>query len=320
MPMGPSRRPWPEAFVWHLLPSGEPHATTLCRTPVFETNLSRRPTSCVFPVPTAKRPNARHRRRPSQNYGEHAALRGFPFLSSRARCDLRPHQEVHRDEDHHGFLSPTSGQTFVDGHEVLAVHRSPEVARLPARACTHLPRHARTRLSAIRRSVRGLGRVERAWSIERVADQCGITPRLGQQISRSQRVSPAVGLAQALLHSPPIPPSTSPPRGSTPTRSSKSAIDSRDRPEAYRHPEHTHSQRGLVTCDRVIIINRRLVADGSTDSFTVRARGGQMLHVVLALDTVNPDLVLRWPRGSQGRRPRAAGRGLRPYAHGFRSR
>ena len=233
-----------------------------------------------------------------KNYGEHVALRGISFSVEQGEVVgfLGPNGAGKSTAMKilTGFLSPTGGQAFVGGHEVLAdpVAAQRMLGYLPEHAPIYLDMRVRDFLQYIGK-IRGLGRVERARSIERVADQCGITPRLGQQISAlSKGFRQRVGLAQALLHSPPILILDEPTTGLDPNQivEIRNLIREIGRKRTVILSTHILSEV-QATCDRVIIINRgELVADGSTDSVTARTRGGQMLHVVLAPDTVKPSI------------------------------
>ncbi len=232
-----------------------------------------------------------------KSYGEHIALRGISFTVEQGEVVgfLGPNGAGKSTAMKiiTGYLSPTGGQAFVDGHEVLAdpIAAQRLIGYLPEHAPIYLDMRVRDFLQYIGK-IRGLGRVERTRSIERVAAQCGITPRLGQQISNlSKGFRQRVGLAQALLHSPPILILDEPTTGLDPNQivEIRNLIREIGRKRTVILSTHILSEV-QATCDRVIIINRgELVADGSTDDVTARTRGGQMLHVVLAPDTVKPD-------------------------------
>jgi ABC-2 type transport system ATP-binding protein len=232
-----------------------------------------------------------------KNYGEHVALRGISFAVEQGEVVgfLGPNGAGKSTAMKiiTGFMSPTGGQAFVDGHEVLAdpIAAQRLLGYLPEHAPIYLDMRVRDFLQYVGK-IRGLGRVERARSIERVAAQCGIAPRLGQEISNlSKGFRQRVGLAQALLHSPPILILDEPTTGLDPNQivEIRNLIREIGRKRTVILSTHILSEV-QATCDRVIIINRgELVADGSTDEVTARTRGGQMLHVVLAPDTVKPD-------------------------------
>ena len=232
-----------------------------------------------------------------KNYGGHVALRGISFSVEQGEVVgfLGPNGAGKSTAMKiiTGYLAPTGGQAFVDGHEVLAdpIAAQKRIGYLPEHAPIYLDMRVRDFLAYVGR-IRGLGRVERARAIERVADQCGIAPRLGQQISAlSKGFRQRVGLAQALLHSPPILILDEPTTGLDPNQivEIRNLIREIGRKRTVVLSTHILSEV-QATCDRVIIVNKgSLVADGSTDEVTARTRGGQMLHVVLAPGTVKPD-------------------------------
>jgi ABC-2 type transport system ATP-binding protein len=233
-----------------------------------------------------------------KNYGDHVALRGISFSVEQGEVVgfLGPNGAGKSTAMKilTGFIAPTAGQAFVDGHETLAdpIAAQRQLGYLPEHAPIYLDMRVRDFLDYVGK-IRGLGRVERARAIEKVAHQCGITPRLGQEISAlSKGFRQRVGLAQALLHSPPILILDEPTTGLDPNQivEIRNLIREIGRKRTVILSTHILSEV-QATCDRVIIINKgELVADGATADVTARTRGGQMLHVVLAPDTVKPDI------------------------------
>ena len=231
-----------------------------------------------------------------KNYGEHVALRGISFQVEQGEVVgfLGPNGAGKSTAMKilTGYLSPTGGQAFVDGVEVLAdpIAAQRKLGYLPEHAPIYLDMRVRDFLNYVGK-IRGLGRVERARAIERVAEQCGIAPRLGQQISAlSKGFRQRVGLAQALLHSPPILILDEPTTGLDPNQivEIRNLIREIGRKRTVILSTHILSEV-QATCDRVIIINKgELVADGSTADVTARTRGGQLLHVELAPGSVDP--------------------------------
>ncbi len=232
-----------------------------------------------------------------KSYGSHEALRGVSFAIDEGEVVgfLGPNGAGKSTAMKilTGFLAPSAGTAIVAGHEVLsepiAAQRS--IGYLPEHAPIYLDMRVRDYLDYIGK-VRGLGKVERARAIEHTAEQCGITPRLGQPISDlSKGYRQRVGLAQALLHRPPILILDEPTTGLDPNQivEIRNLIRDIGRKRTIILSTHILSEV-QATCDRVIIINRgEIVADGSTDDVTARTRGGQMLNVVLAAGTVKPD-------------------------------
>jgi len=231
-----------------------------------------------------------------KNYGEHVALRGISFKVEQGEVVgfLGPNGAGKSTAMKiiTGYLAPTGGKAFVDGIEVLAdpIEAQKRLGYLPEHAPIYLDMRVRDFLDYVGK-IRGLGRVERARAIDKVAEQCGIAPRLGQQISAlSKGYRQRVGLAQALLHSPPILILDEPTTGLDPNQivEIRNLIREIGRKRTVILSTHILSEV-QATCDRVIIVNKgELVADGSTDDVTARTQGGQLLHIELAPGSVDP--------------------------------
>lgn len=231
-----------------------------------------------------------------KNYGDHVALRGINFTVQPGEVVgfLGPNGAGKSTAMKiiTGYLAPTGGSAWVDGIETLAspIEAQKKLGYLPEHAPIYLDMRVRDYLDYVGK-IRGLGRVERARAIERVAEQCAILPRLGQQISAlSKGYRQRVGLAQALLHSPPILILDEPTTGLDPNQivEIRNLIREIGRKRTVILSTHILSEV-QATCDRVVIINQgQIVADGATDDVTAHTRGGQLLHVVVAPGSVDP--------------------------------
>jgi ABC-2 type transport system ATP-binding protein len=105
-----------------------------------------------------------------------------------------------------GFLNPTSGSISVCGHDVeaepLAARRA--IGYLPEGAPTYADMTARGFLDFIA-DVRELSGKDRQWRLDKVIDQVNIKDVLDQPIDTlSKGYKRRVGLAQAILHDPPV--------------------------------------------------------------------------------------------------------------------
>jgi ABC-2 type transport system ATP-binding protein len=231
-----------------------------------------------------------------KHYGEHRALKGIDFTVDEGEVVgfLGPNGAGKSTAMKiiTGYLAPTAGRALVRGIEVLddPIEAQRNIGYLPEHAPVYTDMRVRDYLQYIGR-VRELGRSELVRAIERVAEQCGITARLGQQVGAlSKGYRQRVGLAQAMLHSPRILILDEPTTGLDPNQ----IVEIRNLiREIGRHKTVILSTHILsevqATCDRVIIINRgQLVADGATDEVTARTQGGQLLNVVLAPGRVAP--------------------------------
>ncbi len=181
-----------------------------------------------------------------------------------------------------GYLPPTSGSASIGGHDVLDDSRAAraQIGYLPEGT----PLYGEMRVTEYldyRGRLLKMPRAERRRRIDEVCGRCGLEPVRRRAISNLSRGNKQrVGLAQALLHEPPV------------------LI--LDEPTAGLDPKQITAVRGLIaelrgrhtvllsshilpevekTADRVMIIaGGRLVADGSPDELRRRvAAGGRVL-------------------------------------------
>ena len=192
-----------------------------------------------------------------------------------------------------GFIAPSAGKASIQGHETLADPLAAQkcIGYLPENAPIYPDMRVRDYLRYIGR-IRGLGKAELARAIERVATETGIDERLGQSVGNlSKGYRQRVGLAQALLHSPPILILDEPTTG----LDLNQIVEIRNLiREIYRKRTVILSTHILTevqaTCDRVIIINRECRRRHRRRDR--RTRGGVLLSVVFGAGTVAlPDKV-----------------------------
>ena len=183
-----------------------------------------------------------------------------------------------------GFLAPTGGAARICGHDVLTeplAVRS-KLGYLPEGAPLYSDMRVRPYLDFVGR-VRGLGQAERARAIERVADQCGIAQRLSQRIGTLSRgYRQRVGLAQALLHEPPILILDEPTTGLDPNQIVEIRTLIREVGATRTVILSTHILPEVqVTCDRVLIIHEgALIADERTERMV---QGDRVQRLVVGL-------------------------------------
>ena len=184
-----------------------------------------------------------------------------------------------------GYLAPTGGQARICGHDVLTdpVEVRRVLGYLPESSPVYGDMRVSRYLDFVAR-VRGLGPIERARSVERVIEECGLQGRASQQISTlSKGYRQRVGLAQALLHSPKLLILDEPTSGLDPNQivEIRELIRTIGRTRTVMLSTHILSEV-QVTCDRVIIIHQgEMVADDATDA--VLSTGGAGLVVTLGL-------------------------------------
>jgi ABC-2 type transport system ATP-binding protein len=184
-----------------------------------------------------------------------------------------------------GYLAPTAGRAAVCGLDVLEdpieVKRS--IGYLPESAPIYGEMTVRAYLTFVGR-VFHLGAAELARAIEKSAEECGITDRLGQRIGTLSRgYRQRVGIAQALLHAPLLLILDEPTNGLDPNQiiEIRGLIRKIGQTRTVILSTHILSEV-QVTCDRVLIVHQgRLVADGPTAE-VMGANAGQQVFVSLA--------------------------------------
>ncbi|MFC3674733.1 ABC transporter ATP-binding protein [Ferrovibrio xuzhouensis] len=181
-----------------------------------------------------------------------------------------------------GFLAPTSGSIAVCGHDVeadpLAAKRS--IGYLPEGAPAYADMTARGFLDFIA-DIRGLSGADRRTRLARVVDQINIRDVLDQPIDTlSKGYKRRVGLAQAILHDPPVLVLDEPTDGLDPNQKHevRDLIQAMAKDKAIIISTHILEEVEAV-CSRAIIIARgRVVAEGRPDP----ASGGWRIGDIIA--------------------------------------
>lgn len=186
------------------------------------------------------------------------------------------------------FMPQTSGQVTVDGHDInadpLAVRSLmgylPEANPLYTDMLVHdYLRHVAT--------LRGVPKDKVAERIRAACEMCGITGRIGQRIGTlSKGFKQRVGLAQALIHDPPILILDEPTSGLDPNQ----IVEIRNLIKRLGQDRtiilSTHNlPEVMATCTRMLIIhNGKLVADGTAAELERRESENPRLRVLLRGD------------------------------------
>jgi len=162
-----------------------------------------------------------------------------------------------------GFLEPTTGSIKIDGKPAWPTnpsHRS-MIGYLPE----HNPLYTQMYIREYLTFVSGIHKLKNPkQAIERVVDLVGLAPEIGKQIgSLSKGYRQRVGLAQALIHDPPILILDEPTSGLDPNQLSEIREVIRRMGESKVVLLSTHiMQEVQALCERVLIINKgKLVAD-----------------------------------------------------------
>jgi len=234
-----------------------------------------------------------------KKYGNHRALKGVSFTIDEGEVVgfLGPNGAGKSTtlKILTGYIAPTAGQTSIRGINVLEepIKAQKCVGYLPENAPIYSDMRVKEYLEYIS-EVRGIGRSERQYAIEKIAKQCGITDRLKQPVGDlSKGYRQRVGLAQALLHDPPILILDEPTTGLDPNQivEIRKLIREIGKTKTVILSTHILSEVRL-TCDRVIIIhNGQLVADGKVDDVISSTSGSIKYRAIFGDDTVkvNPD-------------------------------
>ena len=137
--------------------------------------------------------------------------------------------------------------------------------------------------------IRGLGGSERKKSIDRVLETTGLLNRRNQPIQElSKGYKQRLGLAQALVHDPPILILDEPTSGLDPNQIEeiRSLITELGQRKIILLSTHILSEFSS-TCSRVLIINNgRLIADGSVEDIVQKAQGGIRITASFICDKI----------------------------------
>ena len=179
------------------------------------------------------------------------------------------------------FLPPTEGTVIVDGDDVrqrgLDVRK--KIGYLPENTPLY---HDMTTFDYLRfvAEMRSIPGGEQSDRIAEMVDVCGLEAVLGKRIEAlSKGYRQRVGLAQAMIHNPPILILDEPTSGLDPNQivEIRELIKTVGQEKTVILSTHILSEV-QASCDRVLIINRgRLVADGTPDDLLATFAGGQRL-------------------------------------------
>jgi ABC-2 type transport system ATP-binding protein len=184
-----------------------------------------------------------------------------------------------------GFISATSGSARIDGLDVQA--DSLEVRRrigyLPENAPVYRDMVVRDYLRFVC-DVRKIPRSERASRIKLVAGRVGLSDVIARPIAElSKGYRQRVGLAQALIHDPPILILDEPTSGLDPNQivEIRDLIQEIGRSKTILLSTHILGEVSAL-CGRVLIVNKgRIVGFGTPSELEARARGGGRIEVVV---------------------------------------
>lgn len=188
-----------------------------------------------------------------------------------------------------GYLLPSGGRASVAGHDVVA-------ASLAVRRCIgylpeSTPLYGEMRVDDYLQfcaDIRGVARGKRAAAIARAVELCGLSRVTGKNIVElSKGYKQRVGLAQAIVHEPPVLILDEPTSGLDPNQ----IVEVRNLIERLGE-EHTvvlsthYLQEVEKSCSRVIVVNQgEIVADGTQEQLLATAPPGALLLRVRGPET-----------------------------------
>jgi len=199
------------------------------------------------------------------------------------------------------YLPPTEGTVYVDGDDVReeTVHIRQKIGYLPENTPLYHDMITYDYLAFIG-SMHGISPIDLPKRIADMADVCGLGDVLSKKIDAlSKGYRQRVGLAQAMIHDPPILILDEPTTGLDPNQ----IVEIRELIKAVGREKtvilSTHILPEVqASCDRVLIIHRgRLVADGTTQDLQASFSGGQrvLFGVKNKADAVT-EVLLQWGR------------------------
>ena len=180
------------------------------------------------------------------------------------------------------FLPPSEGTVVVDGEDVRkeGLHVRRKIGYLPENTPLY---HDMTTYDYLRfiADMRSIPTSEQSGRLAEMIDVCGLETVLGKRIEAlSKGFRQRVGLAQAMIHDPPILILDEPTSGLDPNQ----IVDIREVIKTVGQRKtvilSTHILSEVqASCDRVLIINEgKLVADGTPDALLATFAGGQRLQ------------------------------------------
>ena len=189
-----------------------------------------------------------------------------------------------------GYLCPDKGRVTINDIDVMShrIEAQKQLGYLPESN----PLYPELRVEDFLiycAKIRGIGGTQRSKSIERVLETTGLTLRRKQPIAElSKGYKQRVGLAQALIHDPPILILDEPTSGLDPNQIEeiRTLITDLGQRKIILLSTHILSEFSS-TCSRVLIINNgRLIADGSVESIIHKAQGGINIDVSFVCEKI----------------------------------
>ncbi|MBI1211467.1 MAG: ATP-binding cassette domain-containing protein [Alphaproteobacteria bacterium] len=193
-----------------------------------------------------------------------------------------------------GFLAPTEGRIVVCGHDVVEepLEAQASIGYLPEGAPAY-PDMTPLEFLQFVATVRGLKETRAKDAIDKAVVRTGLTSVLDQRIETlSKGFKRRVGLAQAILHDPPVLIMDEPTDGLDPNQkhAARSLIRGMAADKAIIISTHILEEVDAV-CTRAVIIDKgRIVADGTPGELEGRAPSHKLDDVFRSLTTPDAEI------------------------------
>lgn len=184
------------------------------------------------------------------------------------------------------FIPPSAGIATVAGHDVVtdSLESRRSIGYLPETSSLYRDMRVRQFLRFCA-GLRGMGAAETRERMDYVLDTCGLEDRADSIIGTlSLGYRQRVGLAQALLHDPPVLILDEPTVGLDPNQIIEVRNLIKSLAGDYTVMLSTHIlPEAQMTCERVIIINHgRIIAEDTPEALTAQIRDAETISVTLA--------------------------------------
>ena len=184
-----------------------------------------------------------------------------------------------------GFLSPSAGRVTIGGHDMAEdpIAAKQLLGYLPESPPLYPEMTVREYLDFVAQ-LKGLDKLRRKERLEFVLDKCFLRDRTNQVIGQlSKGYKQRVGIAQALIHNPPVLILDEPTSGLDPQQIiqiraliAELAVDHTIILSTHILPEVQ------TTCNRVLIISGgKLVAEGSAEQLEAQLQGGMRISMIV---------------------------------------
>ena len=184
------------------------------------------------------------------------------------------------------FIPPSAGIATVAGHDVVSdsLESRRSIGYLPETSSLYRDMRV-TQFLRFCAGLRGMGGAETGERMEYVLETCGLAERADSIIATlSLGYRQRVGLAQALLHDPPVLILDEPTVGLDPNQIIEVRNLIKSLAEKHTVMLSTHIlPEAAMTCERVIIINHgRIIAEDTPEALTSQIREAETVSVTLA--------------------------------------